>query len=146
MHTEYSDILERIRMEPLWWDEHAVPRYCEFSPRMMANIYAREAVLLLISCQFGPLHHFEVAVSRLHPDSADLASEIRDRKIRYGDPPRGKGCKDGDASSVPIRILQYWRKEGGAWVRDSSLETEVLDPNNEGYRHPAWFEKPLGVT
>lgn len=149
MHAEYTDILERISTEPLWWDEYAVPRYCEFSPRMMANIYAQEAVLLLISCAFGPLHHFKVAISQPQPGSADLASEILNRIIHYGDPPRGQSCRDGDTSSVPIRVLQYWRKTGTPWpewVRNSSLEIDVLASDNEEYRDPSQFGKrPVGT-
>jgi hypothetical protein len=51
MHTTYADILDRINEPPKWFDEHAVPRYCDFAPREVAYIYAQEAVLVLIHCQ-----------------------------------------------------------------------------------------------
>ena len=42
MNTEYDDIRALIAEPPRWWDEFAVPRYCDFHPRRAANIYARE--------------------------------------------------------------------------------------------------------
>jgi hypothetical protein len=51
MNTEYDDIRALTAEPPKWWDEFAVPRYCDFRPRSAANIYAREAALLLIECQ-----------------------------------------------------------------------------------------------
>lgn len=41
MHASYSDITDRLG-EPQWWDENAVPRYCEFEPARVANIYWRD--------------------------------------------------------------------------------------------------------
>jgi hypothetical protein len=76
LHTHYGDILDSVPGEPLWWDENAVPRFCEFSLDKLANIYASEAVLLLISCQIGPHHQFQAAMSRMLPVEADLATEI----------------------------------------------------------------------
>jgi hypothetical protein len=78
----YRDILERIPTQPLWWDEHAVPRYCEFSPEQIAYYYAREAVLLLITTQNGPFVRFRAAVSRPH-ERGDLADSIRCQTIAY---------------------------------------------------------------
>jgi hypothetical protein len=58
----YDDILTRITEEPSWFDEHAVPRYCEFAPNKVANIYTNEAALVEVTC-----HHcrrlFRVAFS-----------------------------------------------------------------------------------
>lgn len=51
MHTCYNDILSRVSEDPKWFDEHAVPRYCEFSPDECADIYARQVCLLLAECQ-----------------------------------------------------------------------------------------------
>lgn len=39
MFARYDDILNRITDPPLWWDEHAVPRFVPFEPKYMANIY-----------------------------------------------------------------------------------------------------------
>jgi hypothetical protein len=51
MHQHYEDILSRIAEPPRWFDEDGVPRYCEFAPDRIANIYADECALLAIECQ-----------------------------------------------------------------------------------------------
>lgn len=50
MFACYHDIMSKLGC-PLWFDENAVPRYCEFHPHYLANIYADEAVLLHVGCQ-----------------------------------------------------------------------------------------------
>ena len=115
-----------------------MPRFCEFSPDKLANIYASEAVLLLISCQLGPHHHFQVAMSRVLPAEADFATEIRGKKIHYGDPPVVAYCNSPEANSVAIQVLPYWRREiAGRWMRDPTFEIDVLDAGWEDHRHPA---------
>jgi hypothetical protein len=51
MHQHYGDILKRIREPPQWFDDYGVPRFEEFSPQQLGNIYAREAALAEIACQ-----------------------------------------------------------------------------------------------
>lgn len=51
MHHHYNDIRDRIAVSPTWFDENAAPRYSDFSPDQSADIYADEAVLMLITCQ-----------------------------------------------------------------------------------------------
>lgn len=136
MWTWYSDILDLSPTRPLWWDEQAVPRFCQFAPDKVANFYATEAALLLISCVFNPIHHFVVAASGPRRSGRTLADEIRDGSFRYGDPPRIAECRDGDTTAHPIRVLQYWRQDWTPlprWFRDPSLEI-VLDPAAE--QHP----------
>jgi hypothetical protein len=65
MNHDYQDILDLIVEPPRWWDEHAVPRWCEFHPEATANIYADEALLMLIECQdCGHEFHVCMSVSR----------------------------------------------------------------------------------
>jgi len=45
MLQHYEDILSRIAEPPRWFDEQGVPRYCEFAPHCIANIYADECAL-----------------------------------------------------------------------------------------------------
>ena len=51
MKNNYSDITSRIAQEPDWYDENGTPRYGEFHPKQLPDIYANEAVLYKISCQ-----------------------------------------------------------------------------------------------
>jgi hypothetical protein len=62
MHHDYQDIRSRIAEEPKWFDEHAVPRFNNFEPSEIANIYAEECALVLIKCQNCD-HEFKVAFS-----------------------------------------------------------------------------------
>jgi hypothetical protein len=62
MLHDYDDIRSRIAQRPIWWDEHGVPRYRSFRPNDLADIYAEEAALVLITCQ-GCGHEFRVAFS-----------------------------------------------------------------------------------
>jgi hypothetical protein len=51
MFNDYSDITERIAEPPKWWDEHGVPRYADYDPWRVANIYAEETALVEAACQ-----------------------------------------------------------------------------------------------
>jgi hypothetical protein len=55
-HQHYDDILSKIPEAPQWFDEHAVPRYCEFAPDRCADIHCAEAVLIRITCQYAAKH------------------------------------------------------------------------------------------
>lgn len=140
MHLAYTDILSRISEKPRWFDECAVPRYCEFSPRATANIYADEVALVEIECQ-GCRQEFNVAFTdlNLRDELWDASGQrvrrisdlITDRRIHYGDPPNIGCCDAGPTmSSIPRRVLEYWFKpiirgtgteigeRGGTFIRD----------------------------
>lgn len=137
MRVHYKDIIERIGQVPLWFDEHAVPRYEPFSFERIANVYAEEAVLLRIECQnCGRL--FDVCMSVSHWQSAldtlfykkplpSLAEQIKTRTIHYGDPPNTGCCGIGCVmNSIPRRVLEYWIRESGTKVsRNPELEVDV---------------------
>ena len=127
MLTDYKDIRDRIPEEPKWFDEHGVPRYCDFSPREISNVYAREAALYRIACQACG-HFFDVADSS---GGEKLAEAIRAKTLHYGDPPNIGCCAAGATmNSEPQRVLEYWRRNKSTdfdWVRDPSFEVEVSD-------------------
>lgn len=144
MHESYDDIRSLIPVEPVWFDEHAVPRYCVFTPRSIANIYADEACLLEITCQ-GCGISFNVALSQdrigreyvSNPRRGSrgmLKHEIVGKEIHYGDPPNVGCCGAGPTmNSEPRRVLEYWRKDSRReWVRDSEFEVDVT---------PEWVEE-----
>lgn len=144
MHTYYEDILSRITEPPKWFDEHAVPRFCPFTPEEVANIYAEQVCLLLIECQ-SCTQPFEVALSwSNHPveptreiDGVTLDRLIETHQIHYGDPPNVECCLSGPSmNSVPKRVLQFCQKNRSAdtsyrWDRVPALEIEIK---------PAWME------
>lgn len=113
MNESYEDITSRIPDPPKWWDENAVPRYCGFSPRRVANIYANEVALARIACQRCG-REFLVCFSQRwfgslfgrHPDS-----------LHYGDPPNMGCCEAGPTMNSELReVVGAWRRDGFDWI------------------------------
>ncbi|PDT81521.1 hypothetical protein CO676_21130 [Sinorhizobium sp. BJ1] len=127
MHAYYGDILSRIDEDPRWFDEHAVPRYCEFEPNQVVGISVEEVALAEIACQ-SCRRHFRVAFSGVNVKSLEtpqerqarvadqlnfrpIADAIRARTLHYGDPPAVNCCLAGSTmNSVPIRVIEYWAR------------------------------------
>lgn len=130
MNHHYSDIRSLTADEPLWWDENAVPRYCEFAPRVTANIYAVSAVLLLIECQ-NCSREFKVCMTNGPMDEyhgISLRRDIEADEIHYGDPPNAGCCPAGPTmNSVPRRVIEYWDLSDPATdpVRVAELERPI---------------------
>jgi hypothetical protein len=129
----YDDILSRISEKPLWFDEYAVPRYCEFAPNKLANIYAHEAALAEITCQ-NCKRMFRVAFSGANWDSGTIADAIRSRTLHFGDPPNNCCSSGATMNSEPQRVIEYWRIFDpkydrtiayNKWHRDPSLEVDI---------------------
>jgi hypothetical protein len=143
MFNDYSDIIERIAELPKWWDEQGVPRYAEFGPDLVANIYAWEVALVEIACSACGTH-FAYAMSGQSGGGRDengisMAEHIRRGDLENGDPPNYGNCPDGASMGCyNLRVLQYWtRPKGwGTWIRDSSLE--IIQPGMADHleRHP----------
>lgn len=150
MNHDYEDIRSRIAEEPQWFDEHAVPRYCEFTPRACANIYASEAALVLIQCQACQTQ-FLVAFS--HGSMEDvlahmrgaapttLAEQIRNNTVHYGDPPNTGCCAAGSTmNSEPLRVLEFWERSKHTnydWKRRPGLEVELPEDGSSVPDTPA---------
>ena len=124
MNHHYRDIRDKLG-PPSWWDESAVPRYVKFSPHEVANIYAKEVVLLEIACQSCG-HLFEVAMSTGSLDS--WTQVVEDSSLGYGDPPNVECCAAGPTMNSDTRgILQFWRYdyEEYQWRRIPELERVI---------------------
>ena len=139
MNCYYEDIIKKIDEEPQWFDEYAVPRYCKFTPREAANIYANECALALIACQ--DCHRkFKVCFSRSAHDDIKhmvmfgknkkpptLAEAIKNKTIHYGDPPNIRCCPAGPTMNCDdLKVLEYWvHNKKFEWVRRKRLEIEL---------------------
>lgn len=147
MHHHYADITSLIAQAPKWYDENAVPRYCDFHPSHLANVYAAEAALVLIACQ-ACRTTFRVAFSEMNQRHrlwdndqktrvAFISDLIADRSLHYGDPPNIGCCGSGASmNSVPISVIEYWlkpyvRNAPGERIRDPSLMNWHREPNFE---------------
>jgi hypothetical protein len=131
MRGHYKDILDRIDEPPAWFDDYGVPRFGDFSPRHLGNIYAREAALAEVSCQnCGRM--FKVALSDAFTSKhLGLSDEIRLGRVHYGDPPNVHCCDAGASmNSVMHRVLEYWLRDDEVsmdWQRDPTFEGPVAE-------------------
>jgi hypothetical protein len=129
MHQSYDDIIEKAG-PPEWFDECGLPRYRHFKPASVANIYAREAALVLIRC-WACDAPFEVAFSRPSrspvPD-VSIAELNEAGQLSYGDPPNVNCCPRGTYSGSTVQlVLEYWRKKGpgNSWIQDRQFERPI---------------------
>lgn len=127
MNKLYSDILALTDKEPAWFDEQAVPRFCEFYPNEVSNIYADEVALLLIACQCCG-HLFKVAMSHNNTcSSPSILMLIENNSLEYGDPPNIDCCCGGPSTtSETVQILEMWVKVHNpySWHRKPQYEGE----------------------
>ena len=135
MNAFYEDILALSKQPPLWFDEHAVPRFCKFKPDEVADIYADEVALSLIRCQSCHAE-FKVAFSLnsmnyyLQANRRRLWEEITGQSLHYGDPPNVRCCAAGPTmNSEMVKVLEYWQRSEDffEWERKPELEVEFPD-------------------
>ena len=128
MLTDYKDITSRIAEKPKWYDSNGVPRYNDFHPKDVPNIYAREAVLFRIDCQACG-QQFKVALQAESMDDP-LAPSVALGQLMYLDPPHHGGCVGETMMSESRRTLEFWRNDRD-WVRVPELENIVLDEERD---------------
>jgi hypothetical protein len=132
MHHYYKDILDRIDEAPTWFDDYGVPRFGDFLPGKLGNIYASEAALAEVSCQAcGRM--FKVALTDAFTSKGlGLSDEIRLRRVHYGDPPNVNRCGAGPSMNSEMHgILEYWSRDyevSRGWQRNPAFEGPVEEP------------------
>jgi hypothetical protein len=142
----YDDILSRIAEEPIWFDENAVPRYCEFHPSKIAS--GDEVALVEVTCQScGRLFRVAFAASApaMHSQGewpiGPIGRAIREKSLHYGDPPNVWCCPAGPTeNSEPRKVVEYWRQGDPKYVqRDAmGLGLRITDPR----AYFAWTRYP----
>ena len=132
MHCNYEDILSRVSIPPLWFDEHAVPRYCLPEPHVSSNIYADKVGFFEIACQ-GCDHRFLVEMTETCGSALLHGSRGEPRHWHYGDPPNINCCGAGPTmNSVPIRIVVFYERKDFKWevtIRDLALDVDETFDN-----------------
>jgi hypothetical protein len=132
MHPSYDDI-KKLAGEPMWYSEGGVPRYDDFHPKL-CSVYNTYVALVQIACQ-ACQREFSAASCVDMLDMVQIKLEMPRQQERpeqdawdligsfhYGDPPR-HACVGDSMNSVPLRVLQFWKREIlHDWKRDESLE------------------------
>jgi hypothetical protein len=138
MHPRYDDITSRIPEPPSWWQEGGVPRYGTFTPEQSSSIYAREVALVEIACQSCGTR-FRVVFTADQMDQfegRDIAGQIRDCTMTYGDPPNTGCCAAGATmNSDPIAVIEYWSKCHQKYVEGTRI--------TDWERYNEWLRDPL---
>jgi hypothetical protein len=148
MNRNYFDIIDRIGTPPVWWQAGGVPRYNSFHPEESTGVYASEAALVEVAtqdCETTFLVLFENSNR-----SGEIANNIRNEALEYGDPPNVYCCNGACTSmlSVAIRVLEYWRKGGPTGGSEYIEDGFIIDAAySEWRRDPALevvFQEPWG--
>ena len=137
MHNAYKDITSKLGT-PQWYDENATPRYCDFSPDQVADIYANQVALLLIACQAcGKQFKVAISTSIVASIGKDIGvTSLLDRytiygaecAFSYGDPPNAGCCGAGATmSSDTIAVLEFYDRQWTDWYRHPELEGTIVD-------------------
>lgn len=134
MHCGYRDILN-VMGEPQWWDEVAVPRYCDFAPDESHNIYAKQVALVEIACQdcgrrfkvtFSSTPVWDEALKGMPKDW--LVRRVENKSLHYGDPPNAGCCPCGPTMNCEdLQVLEFWEQAGFEWRRRPELEIALLE-------------------
>jgi hypothetical protein len=124
MNTSYQDITDKLG-EPVWYDEHCVPRYCEFHP-FECDPYAQWVSLVRRKCQScGKI--FLIATSwynlsrrtfTLSPRNLELYEQNKNNPewmltfclLGGGDPPY-HGCIGDTMCSEFEDLISLWHKD-----------------------------------
>lgn len=149
MNRNYSDIIDRIGMPPVWWEAGGVPRYNSFDPKESTGVYAAEAALVEVATQ-GCETTFLVLFESSNR-SGEIANDIRNESLEYGDPPNVYCCNGACSamSSVAIRVVEYWRQGGHTGGSEYVRDNVIIDyaAYSEWRRDPALevvFQEPWG--
>lgn len=110
MTQTFADIKALTDKLPTWYDEHGIPRYCEFTPDEVVSIYAQRAAFLEISCQccsekFMVAMHLDMLGAGTHKEWGDTPEAAA--LLHYGDPP-AHGCTGDSMNCIDLRIVEYW--------------------------------------
>lgn len=135
MKRYFVDLLSRISEAPSWFDSNGTPRYGDFSPDLVPDVYTDEVLLLLIRCQ-GCLREFRVAIQRERYEPKTLKSRLP--HVYYGDPPNVRCCPAGPTmSSESVKVLEYWERSLWKWIRLQEYEVPLFDAQVESAT-PNW--------
>ena len=126
MLESYQDIIGRLG-KPLWWDEAGCPRYDPFRPDLCNDIYAEEALLMLIACQeCGRQYKVAMTWKVWINQTLRLSWFLKDRHLpHYGDQPCFECGAGATMNCYDLEVLEFWERNkttNHVWKRKKSLE------------------------
>lgn len=138
MRTNYEDIISKLG-EPIWYDVYGVPRYCEYKPEE-GTVYPEASCYMEIACQ-ACQKSFNVVQERdkYHAGPPMVLPEVKEGdsdswdtvgSFHYGDPPI-HGCVGDTMNSVPIKVIEFWRRLDCRWEKIERLTNYNLMPKQE---------------
>jgi hypothetical protein len=112
MKPDYQDILDVAELvEPTWYDENGVPRFCHATPELVATAYPDQVVFMYVICQHcNRVFPVALAYQELSQDTFDLLRRARTRTLYYGEPPR-HACPGDSYATLTTRIHTLWQKD-----------------------------------
>lgn len=122
MYQPYLDLREAMKEkgEPLWHDEAGVPRWIEWHPSHLHNIYADEAALLEVTCQSCG-EKFRCADSKSF--QYILRSGPEPWVPSWGDAPwHGEQQCAGTTMTTDWEVVERWKRERAGWVKQPGPE------------------------
>lgn len=150
MKSNYHDIIEKAG-EPLWYDDHGVPRYVKFHPDE-CGVYIDAVALVKVRCQAcdreflvaDEIDETDIQMAGVpgwslkppKPASGQIGS------FHYGDPPihesdgKGKHCIAGNTmNTYPVEVVEFWQK-GTSWILERHPECEgPVNPKGNWWEH-----------
>lgn len=146
MNPDYSDIIEAVGRQPLWFYGDGVPRYRPFHPQE-CGVYDNLALLVEIACQGCGKRVLVGEGWTKWGETKDFDTQkfgYAERTLRelaegyhYGDPP-AHGCGGDSMNCIDLRIVEAWERgrnwnNGLDWQRRPEIEEiDIL---------PEWVEE-----
>lgn len=150
MYRRYQDIRDRLG-EPLWHDDHGVPRYETFHPSL-CGVYDEYVALLEIECQScgdrmlvtdswtkSEGIRFWLMQGKPEDDTArfnspQLPTPEDSGNFTYGDMPwHRNGCGGSTMTTDVAQVVEFWKRNAFCeWERQSQYEFKYsLDNDRE---------------
>lgn len=132
MKPNYNDISEVTDTDPLWYDSHGVPRFCEFDIKYRSNIYTNAVALCVVSCaRCGKHFTIEINSNNLF-STGDFVQSVIESSFDgvYGDPPihlhNGDICVGCTTVCNAVGVISLWVKDNSGPLKEVDI-VSVMD-------------------
>ena len=132
MYQPYLDLRAEREDEPKWFDEYGVPRWCDFEPDAVNDIYANEVALIEIACQSCGRTYLMALSWNYGDNQVSLTDRLTERPdiVHCGDAPcwpENRQCAGSTMNCEDLRVVEFWRRRSSGWERVPELEIVLPD-------------------